>query len=35
MATMRLGASTEVPNSHVNAISIILFVFFTFVGFKT
>ena len=25
---MHLGASTEVPNSHVNAISIILSVFF-------
>ena len=27
MATMRLGASPKVPNSHVTAISIILFVF--------
>ena len=34
MAAMLLDASPKVPNSHVNEISIILFVFFTFVGFK-
>ena len=34
MAAMRLGASPKVPNSHVNEISIILFVFFTFLALK-
>ena len=35
MFAMRLGASPKVPNSHVNEIRIILFVFFTLLALKT